>query len=250
MAAAMMFQDSLIESGGRLKTKRLWTTMFSVFMEAFLIGIMVLIPLIYTEALPKQQLMTFLVAPPPPPPPAPPPAPVQAVKIVQTDIENGQLRTPAKIPPKVAMIKEEEAPPPVNSMGGVVGGVPGGVPGGQMGGVIGGILSSTPVSAPRIATPTRVRLSQGVTDGNLVNQVKPPYPPMAKMARVQGAVVLQALISKQGTIENLRVVSGHPMLVQAAMDAVRQWRYRPYLLNGEPVEVDTQITVIFNLTGG
>jgi len=248
--AAMMFEDSLIESGGKLKTKRVWTTLFSVFLQAFLIGIMILIPLIYTEALPKQQLMTFLVAPPPPPPPPPPAAPeVRVVKVVQTDIENGQLRTPTKIPQKVAMIKEEEAPPPVSSMGGVMGGVPGGVPGGSMGGVLGGILSSTPTAAPKLAVQ-RVRVSQGVSEGNLISQMKPPYPPMAKMARVQGAVVLQALISKQGTIQNLRVVSGHPMLVQAALDAVKQWRYRPYLLNGEPVEVETQITLNFSLTGG
>ena len=248
--AAMMFEDSLIESGGKLKTKRVWTTLFSVFLQAFLIGIMILVPLIYTEALPKQQLMTFLVAPPPPPPPPPPAAPeVRVVKVVQTDIENGQLRTPTKIPQKVAMIKEEEAPPPVSSMGGVMGGVPGGVPGGSMGGVLGGILSSTPTAAPKLAVQ-RVRVSQGVSEGNLISQMKPPYPPMAKMARVQGAVVLQALISKQGTIQNLRVVSGHPMLVQAALDAVKQWRYRPYLLNGEPVEVETQITLNFSLTGG
>ncbi len=246
---ATMFEDCLIESGGKLKTKRLWTTMFSVVLQAILIGIMILIPLIYTEALPKQQLMTFLVAPPPPPPPPPPAPEVQAVKIVQTDIENGRLRTPSKIPQKVAMIKEEDAPPPVSSMGGVMGGVPGGVPGGQMGGVLGSILSSTSMAAPRLAVQ-RVRVSQGVSEGNLISQIKPPYPPMAKMARVQGAVVLQAIISKQGTIENLRVVSGHPMLVQAALDAVKQWRYRPYLLNGEPVEVETQITLNFSLTGG
>lgn len=246
---ATMFEDCLLESGGRMKTNRLWTTSLSVFLQALLIGIMILVPLIYTEALPKQQLMTFLVAPPPPPPPPPPAAAVQAVKIVQTDIENGQLRTPTKIPTKVAMIKEEAAPPPVSSMGGVMGGVPGGVPGGQMGGVLGGILSSTMSAAPKLATPQRVRVSQGVSEGLLVTKVTPPYPSMAKMARVQGSVILQAVISKNGSIENLRVVSGHPMLVQAALDAVRQWRYRPYLLNGEPVEVETQITVNFSLTG-
>ena len=90
---------------------------------------LVLIPLMFTEALPKTQLMTFLVAPPPPPPPPPPPAaaPIKVVKQIQTDIVNGQLRTPTKIPEKVQMIKEEEAPPPVIAHGGVVGGVPGGV---------------------------------------------------------------------------------------------------------------------------
>src|SRR5580700_2405001 len=153
-----MFEDSLIESGGKLKTKRGVWTIFSFILEFILVGVLVLIPLLFTEALPKTQLMTFLVAPPPPPPPPPPPAatPVKVVKQIQTDIINGQLRTPTKIPEKVQMIKEEEAPPPMNSMAGVVGGVPGGVPGGQMGGVIGGIINSTPMSVPKIATPQRV----------------------------------------------------------------------------------------------
>src|ERR1043166_6002053 len=107
-----MFEDSLIESGGKLKTSRGRTTTFSFILEAIIIGIMVLIPLIFTEALPHAQLMMSLVAPPPPPPP---PAAVRVVKQVQTDIVNGQLRTPTKIPKKVEIIKEEEAPPP--SMG-------------------------------------------------------------------------------------------------------------------------------------
>jgi protein TonB len=245
-----MFEDSLIESGGRFRTKRGWTTVLSFVLQILLIGIMILIPLIYTEALPKQQLMTFLVAPPPPPPPPPPPAamPVRVIKVVQTDVINGQLRTPTKIPEKVAMIKEEEAPP-VSSMGGVVGGVPGGVPGGQMGGVIGGIISSTPMSVPKVATPQRVRVSSGVTQGNLVNKVQPVYPPIAKSARIQGAVILQAIISKNGVVENLRAISGHPMLIPSAVEAVKQWRYKPYFLNGEPVEVETTITVNFTLGG-
>src|SRR5919204_1505881 len=120
-----MFEDSLLESSGKLKTKRKWTTFLSFILQCLLIGVMILIPLIYTEALPKQQLMTFLVAPPPPPPPPPPPAaaPVKVVRQVQSDLVNGQLRTPTKIPQKVQMIKEEEAPPPEMATGGVVGGV-------------------------------------------------------------------------------------------------------------------------------
>src|SRR6202140_2337068 len=126
-----MFEDSLIESGGRLKTKRgIWTILSFVF-EAILVGVLVLIPLLFTEALPKTQLMTFLVAPPPPPPPPPPAAaPVKIVKQIQTDIVKGALRTPTKIPQKIQMIKEEEAPPQMAATG-VVGGVPGGIPGGQ-----------------------------------------------------------------------------------------------------------------------
>ncbi|HKU19992.1 MAG TPA: TonB family protein [Terriglobales bacterium] len=247
-----MFEDSLLESGGRLHTKRGMTTTISFVLQICLVGILVLIPLLYTEALPKQQLMTFLVAPPPPPPPPPPPAavPQRVVKVVQTDIINGELRTPTKIPKKVEMIKEEEAPPPVMASAGVVGGVPGGVPGGQMGGVIGGIISSTPVAVPKVATPQRVRVSQGVSQGLLIHRVQPMYPPLARQARIQGTVVLQAEISKDGTIENLRLISGHPMLAPSAIEAVRQWRYKPYFLNGEPVAVETQITVNFTLAGG
>ena len=246
-----MFEDSLLESGGRLKTKRGRTTTVAFLFEVALVGILVLIPLVFTEALPKQQLMTFLVAPPPPPPPPPPAAaPVKVVKQIQTDIVNGQLRTPTKIPQKVQMIKEEEAPPPVMAASGVVGGVPGGVPGGQMGGVIGGIISSTPMAVPKVATPQRVRVSQGVSQGLLVKRIQPNYPPLARQARIQGQVILQAEISKDGSIQNLRLISGHPMLAPAAIEAVKQWKYKPYLLNGEPVEVETQVQVNFTLSGG
>src|ERR1700687_4142210 len=111
-----MFEDSLIESGNRLKTKRGIWTFLSFILEAVLVGVLVLIPLLFTEALPKTQLMTFLVAPPPPPPPPPPAAaPVQMGNQRQTDMFNGQLRPPAKIPEKIQMIKENEAPPPVMS---------------------------------------------------------------------------------------------------------------------------------------
>jgi protein TonB len=242
-----MFEDSLIESGNKLKTKRLATSIVSFFGQFLLLGILILIPLIYTEALPKTQLMTFLVAPPPPPPPPPPPAAVVKVVKIQSDLVNGQLRQPTKIPQKVQIIKEEEAPPAM--AGGVMGGVPGGVPGGSMGGVIGGMINST-AAIPKVATPQRVRVSQGVSAGNLIKRVQPNYPPLARQARIQGQVVLQAEISKEGTIQNLQLISGHPMLAPSAIEAVKQWRYKPYLLNGEPVAVETQVVVNFTLSGG
>jgi periplasmic protein TonB len=244
-----MFEDSLIESGNKLRTKRLSTTILSFVLQVFLICILILIPLIYTDALPKTQLMTFLVAPPPPPPPPPPAAaaPVKVVKIA-SEMVNGQLRTPTKIPQKVQMIKEEEAPPDLG--GGVAGGVPGGIPGGSAGGVIGGIIGSTPVAVPKVATPQRVRVSQGVSNGLLIKKVQPMYPPLARQARIQGTVVLHAEISKEGTIQNLQLISGHAMLAPAAIEAVKQWRYKPYLLNGEPVAVETEVIVNFSLSGG
>ena len=86
-------------------------------------------------------------------------------------------------------------------------------------------------------------------EGNIIYRVQPNYPALARSARVQGPVVLRAVISRTGTIENLQILSGHPLLTAAAIEAVRQWRYRPYILNGEPVEVETQVTVNFLLAG-
>jgi protein TonB len=175
----------------------------------------------------------------------------RVVRQIQTDLLNtGQLRTPSKIPQKIQMIREEDAPPPMPATGGVVGGVPGGIPGGQLGGVIGGIVSATNAAVPKFipVTPQRVRISQGVTKGLLVQKIEPQYPPLARAARVQGDVVLSAVIDTNGQITNLQLVSGHPMLVPAAIAAVKQWRYKPYLLNGQPVEVETTITVIFSLS--
>jgi periplasmic protein TonB len=247
-----MFEDSLLESGGKLKDKRGRYTGVAFLIEALILGVALLIPLYYTEELPAAQLVTFLVAPPPPPPPPPPAAPAKVVKVVkvQTDIEDGKLKTPTKIPDKIQKIVEDVPPPPVSSVSGVVGGVPGGIPGGTPGGVIGGIISSTPPAIPHLAPPTVVRVSSGVSAGLLVHKVNPEYPPLARQARVQGTVLLEAVIGKDGTIENLKVVSGHPMLVGSAVNAVKQWRYRPYLLNGEPVEVQTQVQVNFRLDGG
>jgi periplasmic protein TonB len=249
-----IFADCLLDFTVQRKRKAFATTT-SFILNCLVIGTLLIVPLVFTEQLPSAQLLTFLVAPPPPPPP-PPPAAAAVQKIVrqlETDVlNNGQLRTPTKIPTKVEMIKEDVAPPAIASTGGVVGGVPGGIPGGQVGGVIGGIISSTSslAAVPKFVptVPQRIRISQGVTKGLLIHRVEPTYPTLAKAARVQGEVVLTAIISTTGEIENLQLVSGHPMLVPDAIAAVKQWRYKPYLLNGQPVEVETTITVIFSLS--
>ena len=246
-----MFEDSLIESGGRLKTKRGLTTFLSFGFQIALgrssgagpAAVYRSIAQNPVDDLPGGSATAAASAT------AACCDPHQGGKEIQTDIINGQLRTPTKIPEKVQMIKEEEAPPPVSTMAGVVGGVPGAA-GGQMGGVIGGIINSTPIAVPKVATPQRVRVSQGVTQGLLLRKIQPAYPPLARQARIQGSVLLQAEISKDGSIQNLRLISGHPMLAPAAIEAVKQWKYKPYILNGEPVEVETQITVNFTLGRG
>jgi protein TonB len=230
-----MFADSVLEFGVQRKRK-FFATSTSFLINCLVIMLMLAVPLMFTEELPKAQLLTFLV-----------------VKQIQTDLlNNGTLRTPSKIPQKIQMIKEEEAPPPMASNGGVVGGVPGGIPGGQLGGVIGSVISSSNslAAVPKFVptTPTRVRISGGVTKGMVIQRVEPTYPTLARAARVQGDVILSAVIDTNGQITNLQLVSGHPMLVPAALAAVKLWRYKPYLLNGQPVEVETTITVIFTLS--
>lgn len=252
-----MFEQSFVE--GENVTRKASSVFISFLVQCILVVIAILIPLIYTDVLPKAQLTSFLVAPPPPPPPPPPPAatpPVKVVKVAPRQFDAGRLMAPKQIPKEIAMIKEEELPPAAAA--GVVGGVPGGVPGGAPGGVIGGIIGAVPSAAPpppppvkeapKPATPKQIRVGGNVQAAKLINQPKPVYPPLAKQARIQGTVRFNAVIGRDGSIQNLTLVSGHPLLVPAATEAVRQWRYQPTLLNGEPVEVVTQIDVNFTLT--
>jgi len=149
---------------------------------------------------------------------------------------------PTVIPKTVQVIKDEA--PDVGA--GVEGGV--GVPGGVPGGVLGGILGAAPPPPPK-PTQTRIRVGGQVQAASLLRRVDPVYPQIAKTAHVSGTVVLHAVIAKDGTIQQLEYLSGPPLLMRAAMDAVREWRYKPTLLNGEAVEVDTTIQVVFTLGG-
>src|SRR5229473_4217415 len=241
-----MFEEMVVSSPKSKKTNKPWTVILSMVLQATFLAILILIPLIYTEALPRASLATLLIAPPPPPPPPPPPAaaPVVHVKPQVHLMDAGKLVAPKVIPKDIKIIKEDAEPDPM----GMQGGVPGGVAGGSMGGVIGGVIGGMG-GAPPPPRPAQQRIRQGgsVQAALLVNKVTPVYPPLARQTRISGTVRLHAIISKSGSIQSLEVISGHPLLVRAAMDAVQQWRYKPTLLNGEPVEVDTTIDVIFSL---
>ena len=156
---------------------------------------------------------------------------------------NNQLTAPTRIPHDIKMVDQKEAPPSSFGVAGMEG------LGGSANGVMGSVFGSGAAPKVQAAPPKKVNISAGVAVGMLLQKTQPVYPPIAKAARVSGTVILQATISKTGTIENLRVISGPAMLQQAALDAVRTWRYRPYLLNNDPVEVDTTINVIFSLGG-
>jgi protein TonB len=242
-----MFDDLVISSVNPKKTHTAWTVALSTSVQLGIVIFMILLPLIYTEALPKGLMNTFLVAPAPPPPP-PPPAPViKIIKPIQKLIQQGKLVTPTVIPKKVNVIKEAEEPPDVVGM---VGGVPGGIAGGSAGGVLGGIIGgagSGPPPPPRPKTP--LRIGGNVMMASLIRQPLPIYPQIAKTAHISGTVHLHAIIGTDGTVQDLTYIDGPPLLMRAAMDAVKQWRYKPTMLNGEPTAVDTTVSVVFSLGG-
>ncbi len=239
-----MFDDLLESTNEKKKTNKGWSVILSGLVQACILSILILIPLIYTEALPKAMLSTLLIAPPPPPPPPPPPAAIKTiVKPVARLINSGKLMQPRAIPKEVAVFKEAELPPDVINNTGVTGGVFGGIPGQ---GMVSGPVAPPP---PKPAAPTRVKQGGNVTAASIITQTRPLYPPLARQARIQGNVVLHAIIDKDGKVAQLEVISGHPLLVQSALDAVKQWRYKPTTLNGDPVEVDTTITVTFTMGG-
>jgi protein TonB len=237
-----MFEDSTFESTGRIRTRsRGWMVAAFLFNGSILLT-MILIPLIYPEALPRQLVNILLEAPRPP---APAPKPVQQVAARPRreipEMEDGHLFAPPKIPITIRMI-----PSPEPADGNTVVGAADLGQGGPDPGAIFHEHGPTPAVRQDVTGP--VRLSSTMVAGLLVEKVLPAYPSIAKETHTEGVVVLQATISKSGTIENLRVESGPPMLRQAALEAVSNWRYRPYLLNGKPVEVETTVNVVFRLT--
>lgn len=252
MQSRAWLNDSLLENSTTRPKTTVWDYFVSLVVHTLIIGGMILIPLFYTEALDlKQFTSTFLVAPPPPPPPPPPvtQAIVKAPKVTVKLMQSGKLVAPTAIPKQVAMLKEEDFVPDAGV--GVMGGVPGGVPGGQAGGVIGGILSGAPKAyippAPSSLPKAPVRVGGRVMAPRAIVAPDPLYPSLAKQARIFGDVVIDAVIDTSGSVVEMQVMSGHPLLVPAALDALRKWKYQPTILNDEPVPVQLVVTIKFRL---
>jgi protein TonB len=246
-----MFEQTFVREG---QTKKPVTVMFAVVIQIAVITVLAIIPMIWFDVLPAAQLGSMLVAPPPPLPPPPPAAPVvKVVKVIPRQFDNGILTVPKVIPKRVVVINEDELPP-ASSVVGVAGSVGGS--GDVLGSVLGNIVGAGPSVAPppppqtkRIdLAPRRIQVGGNVQSARLIRQPRPVYPALAKQARISGVVRLSAVISKDGTIQELQAINGHPLLIPAALEAVKQWVYRPTLLNGEPVEVQTQIDVNFILS--
>jgi protein TonB len=234
---------STLERNWDHSARRGWTTLASFTMQALALSLLLLIPLLVIQGPPK--LHWFDESPILIPPSAPAPPTGQRL-IHSSNISNGQLLQPPMIPNTIANLSEQPvaASPDFSNLG-----VDGGT-GAARRGVIDSIGNSVDVAPPPpLPAPAHPLKVSHWAEGNIIYRVQPSYPPIARLARVQGTVELRAIISKAGTIENLVVFRGHPMLVKSAIEAVRQWRYRPYLLNNEPIEVETEITVNFVLSG-
>jgi len=241
-----LFHDSLVISGAKSRHLDPWATVGSVALLSFILGALVVIPLFHTDPLPTRSTLTRLYLPP-----AGASSNASSLPAPASTFRN----TPTKISIPSAVRTKQEAPSaPVVTADGIAGGVPGGVVGGIPEGALSDLLRSkgtAPVLASTTApAPKRTRVPARIAEANLVYDVAPKYPPEAGRARIEGTVVLMAVIGKDGTVRDVRVESGLPLLAQAAIEAVKQWRYRPYLLNGEPVEIDSQITINFNLSKG
>jgi protein TonB len=235
-----MFDQLVVSSAVRSKTNKRWTVALSAAGQTFLLGLLILAPLVYTEALPNGILKTMLVAPPPPAAP-PPTIPTRSSRA--RVIELSHLTAPTSIPPRIEIATNEPPVVYVDSLPGSDG----------VGNGLSDLLRPATPIVPTARTeqkpPDRIRVGGVIENAMLINRVMPQYPAIARTAHVSGTVVLHAIIAKDGAIEELSYVSGPPLLLKTAMDAVKQWRYRPTLLNGEPVEVETTIDVVFNLGG-
>ena len=240
-----MFEDSLVESTGRIRTRSRRYAVGSFLLEAALVAVIILVPYLYPAVLPTHYLSVPLIAPPPAP--APQLAQQRAAASLQRPVLLAiDMTAPRQIPDTIPHIVDD-APPSL-----VIGGEDGTGHRVNVPGVAASNGDSTS-SVPRVrpAKPIGpIHISSGVAQGQLLAPIHPIYPAIALATRTQGTVVVAATISTKGTIANLRVLSGTPLLVNAAVSAIREARYRPYLLNGEPVEVETTIVVIFRLDGG
>jgi periplasmic protein TonB len=244
-----MFNTATFDSiEGHVEGRR-WSTVASFTLQAAAGGALLVFPLLHPETLPQIRYAEKITAP------TAPRMPEKVMEVIATEIQrsvaaseikNGQLMAPREIPKTTTFVVD----PPDFTSGSVsdVPVIPGAIPGGGASTIARLLAKSGAVVRPPTADirtgPLRV---SSLSEGSLVRKVQPVYPPQARVTRTQGPVVLSAIIAADGRITSLHAISGHPFLIPAALDAVSQWRYRPYLLNGQPIEVETQITVMFTL---
>jgi protein TonB len=243
---------AMLENNRMKRPKRGIDFLVAVSGHGLLLALAILFPLYFNNAIDFHQMeTTYLVAPPLPPPPPAPAEVVHSIRRSKSFFSDNKLFAPRVIPKQVAEIKDLPNAPQTTA--GVPGGVVGGVPGGQLGGVMGGILGDMGRAMPSPPAPKPIshrgpyRVGGRVQQPRIIQEVHPVYPILAKAVRVQGVVVIDSVIDANGDVTEMKLVSGNPLLVTAAFDAVRQWKYQPTLLNWTPVAVEMEVTVHFSL---
>jgi protein TonB len=240
----ILFQSLVLTEPEKHAGRKSATLGISIVLHTLLVIAVAIVPLLFYDVLPSQEaLKAFFVAPlevaPPPPPPPPPPegarAMVRAAPRVEVQPQQGFV-APVEVPNE---IRPEEG---LDLGEGIAGGVEGGVPGGVVGGVVGGLPSEAPPPPARV-----VRIGGQIAQPKLIRQVKPVYPDLAVQSRVSALVILEAEVDTRGYVRTVKVLRGHPLFDDAAIEAVKQWRYQPLLLNGEPTGFILTVTVNFNL---
>jgi protein TonB len=247
-----LFTEAMLENSPTSPRRRVGDFVVSAMAQVLFLATLLLFPLYFSEAIDVHQFNRTLLAVPPPAPAPPPPAasPRSVAPKRKTLSVTGKLVAPRVIPHEVARLSEE---PDGNDLAAAIvpgDGVPGGVPGGQPGGVIGGVLSGAAPPAPIASTPKGpIRVGGGVKAPRLIFGPEPIYPILAQQARISGAVVIDAVIDKQGSVVEMRTVSGQPILVLAATEALRHWKYEPTTIGGEAVPVRLLVTITFHWKG-
>jgi len=252
-----VFAETILEkSSVRQRRSPLdWAVPLAV--HVVIVGTLLLIPLYYTKGLDIQKFnLTFLA--PPMTPAAPPPPPMRSTavahavqKLTPRALTAAKLTAPSFIPKVVASAPSDAQPDmPMEIAGGIPGGIPGGQVGGMIGGVLGGVLNGVPAPAAVHAAegPKKpVRIGGSLKPPRLIFGPEPVYPTLAKQARISGTVVIEAIIDEKGAVTGMRVISGHPLLVQAALNAVAKRKYEPTILDGDPTPIDLRVEVSFSV---
>jgi protein TonB len=248
--------DTIVKSTFGVPRQR-WTTVVSAMAHMAVIIVLVLSTLYATDVLPepRDSMAFFIAAPVPPPPPPPPPVAEPEPPRVKPAARKAAAPRPAPVLAKASVAAPVEAPSSISPETGLEGGEfapaaidPGfesGIPGGVAGGILGGMITAPPPPPPAPAKP--VRVGGEISAPRLIHRVDPEYPPIAVSAMIEGMVILEATVDSDGAVRDTRVLRSHGVLDDAAVNAVREWRYEPLLLNGKPTPFVLTVTVSFSL---
>lgn len=248
-----LFAEAILENTSTRRRRSPMDLALSLFIHFGILAVLLLVPLFVSQGIDMQRLQTTLLIAPMPPMAAPPPSPpsvARALRSVPKVFTSAKLTAPTFIPRAVPTSASDQTPP-VESFAGAMAGVPGGLPGGQVGGIIGGmpgVVAPVAPTTPAVERPKGpVRVGGTVKPPRLLFGPAPEYPILARQSRIQGIVVIDAIIDEHGNVIGEKIVSGHPLLVQAALKAVSQRKYEPTILDGEPTPVNLTVEITFHM---